>query len=155
VHRLQWLDVVRIELREPPERRECATGVIEPLVVELRQGAQELATDERVVARTDAVLVALGQVLPRAERPGEPLELCARLTIPGIDVERRLDGAEAVGAVAATLLPELGRVAQDVDLLVTLGREAELLLVQAHELPPVVAPLVERREDLDDAGFVI
>src|SRR5262249_46156063 len=46
-------------------------------------------------------------------------------------------------------------VAQDVDLLRTVFREPELFFVEAHELAPVVAALVERSEDLDDAGLVI
>ena len=59
-------------------------------------------------------------------------------------------GLRGAQLVVAPRLPELRRLPEHRDLVARVRREAEPLLVEPDELPPVVRPLVERPEDLDD-----
>ncbi len=101
------------------------------------------------------MLVALAQLFPGAERLGQPLELDPRLAVLGVELEGRARGLEGPELVAPARLPEARRLAEHGHLLVDVLREAEALFVEANEQAPVVGALVERPQDLHDAGLVL
>src|SRR5258706_328606 len=78
-----------------------------------------------------------------------------RLSVVRIELERGAQRPERLLLVFATLFPKLSVFPQNGDLLASPVGELEPLLVQSDEVPPIVGLLVERAQDLHDAGLVL
>ena len=101
-----------------------------------------------------AVSYVAAEIVPALRRLREPIELGARVAVFRIEDPRLADRVERAPAIAAALLPEPRVLAQDGDALADLRRELQALLVDGHEVAPVVGPLVDRPQDVDDARLV-
>ena len=98
---------------------------------------------------------ALARIVPTTGRRRETIELAAGLAVVRVQHERVANRFERTVLIAPALLPEPGALAQDTDTVRGVRRQGEPLGVDRHELSPVIGPLVERPEYLDDARLVL
>jgi len=154
VHLLERLQLGLVQGKEAVPRVERASRIVASLVVELRQRRQELALGE-ALGLGDGGLVGAGQVVPAPRGAGQAIELLARVAVVGVQRPGRAHGVEGPVAIGAARLPELRGLAQDAHALAVVRRQPQALPVELHHVPPVVGPLVDGAQDVDDARLVL
>ncbi len=132
---------------------ERAPRIVPPLVVELGERRQELALRQPVGLR-DRRLVGAARS-SHARRRRQAIELRPRVAV--FRIERSMPGGSrrTPDADRRRASPRAPRSrAESPTRSRDLGREREALLVDGHEVAPVVRALVDRAQDVDDARLV-